>query len=106
MHPNNSLVDEGMDVKLCNFQGSMGGYDGKALETIRYCLPRPEFEPSVLSDIFALGSTIFRIMTGEDPYKDLLDSDVQQDMSGSSSLRPKSLLESKCSSVGDRNIPA
>ncbi|KAK1070030.1 hypothetical protein LTR74_004427 [Friedmanniomyces endolithicus] len=60
-------------------RGKMGDFDGKALERERYCLPRSDDDctPSIQSDIFALGSTIFRIMTGSEPYQDLPDEDIE-----------------------------
>ncbi|TKA80804.1 hypothetical protein B0A55_01604 [Friedmanniomyces simplex] len=77
LQPDKTLLDEGKNIKLCDLQGTMGAYDGAALERVRYCLPRPDYLPSIESDIFALGSTIFRIMTGSDPYEGIPDVDVE-----------------------------
>ncbi|KYG40705.1 hypothetical protein M433DRAFT_160030 [Acidomyces richmondensis BFW] len=76
LHPDNLLLDEKKNIKICDFQGKMEKFDGTALERVRYCLPRPEYIPSVQSDIFALGSTIFRIMTGCDPYQDVPEDEI------------------------------
>ena len=76
LHPDNLLLDNQKNIKICDFQGKMDGFDGAALERVRYCLPRIDLHPSVQSDIFALGSTIFRIFTGNDPYHDISDTDV------------------------------
>ncbi|KAK4899838.1 hypothetical protein LTR49_027588 [Elasticomyces elasticus] len=76
LHPDNLLLDEGKNIKICDFQGKMEALDGAALERVRYCLPRSDYRPSVQSDIFALGSTIFKIMTGSDPYQDIPENDV------------------------------
>jgi len=80
LHPDNLLLDDEKTIKMCDFQGQMGALDGKALERTRYCLPRSDDDdctPSVQSDIFALGSTIFRIMTGSDRYQGVPDDDVE-----------------------------
>lgn len=76
LHPDNLLLDERKNIKICDFQGKMNDLDGAALERVRYCLPRSDYRPSVQSDIFALGSTIFAIMTGSDPYQEVPDEDV------------------------------
>ncbi|KAK5687906.1 hypothetical protein LTR17_026660 [Elasticomyces elasticus] len=49
LHPDNLLLDEGKNIKICDFQGKMEGLDGAALE---------------------------RIMTGSDPYQDIPENDV------------------------------
>ncbi|KAK0998169.1 hypothetical protein LTS01_005835 [Friedmanniomyces endolithicus] len=79
LHPDNLLLDDEKNLKMCDFQGKMGDFDGKAMERERYCLPRSDddYTPSIQSDIFALGSTIFRIMTGSEPYQDLPDEDIE-----------------------------
>ncbi|KAK4111666.1 kinase-like protein [Canariomyces notabilis] len=44
----------------------------------RFCLPRSWDDAStVRTDLFALGSTIYEIMTGEQPYNDLPDDEVE-----------------------------
>jgi len=41
IHPNNILVDEHLNVRLCDFAGSLfGDLDGGALESTRFFLPR------------------------------------------------------------------
>jgi hypothetical protein len=48
------------------------------LENIRFCLPRSWEAPStIITDLFALGSTIYEIMTGKQPYAELTDADVE-----------------------------
>ncbi|KAK1048042.1 hypothetical protein LTR74_017618 [Friedmanniomyces endolithicus] len=76
LQPDNLLLDDGINIKICDFQGKMGALDGATLERVRYCLPRSDYHPSVQSDIFALGSTIFKMMTGRDPYQEFPDTDV------------------------------
>ncbi|KAK4120944.1 hypothetical protein N657DRAFT_578542, partial [Parathielavia appendiculata] len=41
-------------------------------------LPRPLTEPPIVrTDIFAIGSTIYEIVTSRQPYEDLLDDEVE-----------------------------
>ncbi|KAL9123619.1 MAG: hypothetical protein Q9217_006965 [Psora testacea] len=78
IQPNNFLLDEHLDLRICDFSGSLfGELDGKAMESIRYFLPRdPLSTPNVRSDLFALGSVIYYILTGHDPYDTLSDDEV------------------------------
>lgn len=49
------------------------------MESTRFCLPRePTTPPNVTTDLFALGSTIYTIMTGHEPYLDLPDAEVEE----------------------------
>lgn len=75
IHPNNLLLDDKMNIKICDFQGTMGKLDGAATEPIRYCLPLSD-TPSIKSDIFAFGSTIYKMMTGSDPHHESPDNEV------------------------------
>lgn len=78
VHPNNFLVDEQLDLRLCDFSGSLfGELDGKAMESTRFFLPRdPLATPDVRSDLFALGSTMYYVMFGHQPYDNLSDEEV------------------------------
>jgi serine/threonine protein kinase len=79
IHPNNLLLDDKFDVKLSDFQGTYKDLDGHAMESTRFCLPRePTTPPNVRTDLFALGSTIYTIMTGHEPYRDLPDAEVEE----------------------------
>lgn len=80
IHPNNLLLDENLDLKFCDFGGSVfEEWDGEAMESLRYCSPRdPPFTPTVRSDIFALGSAMYFIMSGHDPYDDRPDDEVRR----------------------------
>ncbi|TID23715.1 kinase-like protein [Venturia nashicola] len=79
IHPNNFLLDEELNVQLCDFAGSLfGSLDGGAMESTRYCLPRDWRDPpNITSDLFAFGSFMYYIMTGREPYADLSDDDVK-----------------------------
>ncbi|KAI1499061.1 kinase-like domain-containing protein [Biscogniauxia marginata] len=78
IHPNNFLLDEQLDAQLCDFAGSLfGSLDGGAMESTRFFLPRDWRDPpNARTDLFALGSVMYYIMTGREPYKDLSDDEV------------------------------
>ncbi|KAF1994487.1 kinase-like protein [Amniculicola lignicola CBS 123094] len=78
LHPNNFLLDEKLDIQLCDFAGSLfGRLDGGAMESTRFFLPRNWQDiPNVKSDLFAFGSVMYYIMTGCEPYMDLSDDEV------------------------------
>jgi serine/threonine protein kinase len=78
IHPNNFLLDDQLNLRLCDFSGSLfGKLDGQAMESTRFFLPRdPLTTPTEWTDLFALGSTIYYIMCGQEPYRDLSDDDV------------------------------
>jgi len=75
----NFLLDSALRLRIIDFSGS--SIDGKwasAFEGARFCLPRSWHEPStVATDLFALGSTMYEIMTGRQPYEELSDDDVE-----------------------------
>lgn len=79
---NNLLLDASMNVKLCDFQGRLFGLSGKleqdggASENSKSFMPRTNMDHAdQKTDIFALGSTIYHIMEGHEPYPDLDDFD-------------------------------
>lgn len=78
IHPNNFLLDEHLDLQLCDFSGSLfGKLDGAAMESTRYFLPRdPLSTPNAMSDLFALGSAMYHFVSGHDPYDTLPESEV------------------------------
>lgn len=78
LNPSNILVDKNLNLKLCDFQGRLFNLDGTlsinigASEYSKYRLPSAqEDEASKLTDIFALGSVIYYIMNGHEPYPEL-----------------------------------
>lgn len=78
--PENFLVDEGLRLRLIDFSGS--SVDGKpplVVENTRFFLPRSRNDDSssVLSDLFALGSSMYEIMTGEQPYAERSEDEVE-----------------------------
>ena len=78
IHPNNFLLDDQMNLRLCDFSGSLfGTLDGEAMESARVWLPRdPLLKPTVRTDLFALGSLIYTILRGHEPYETLSEAKV------------------------------
>jgi len=78
--PENFLLDVDLRLRLIDFSGS--SIDGKppyVLENTRFFLPRSRYDElpcSVTTDLFALGSSIYEIVTGRQPYADLEDEEV------------------------------
>lgn len=75
---NNILLDEQLNVKLCDFQGFLlrpdGSVDkdGLARENIKSSMPRADpNHADRLTDIFALGSAFYYITQGHEPFPDL-----------------------------------
>lgn len=73
------LLDEKMNVRLSDFCGSsLNGSKALVIENPSHYLPRGQMLPStVKSDIFALGSTLYEIMTSQTPYHGKADAEVQ-----------------------------
>ncbi|KAM0425052.1 hypothetical protein ACHAPT_009611 [Fusarium lateritium] len=80
--PRNFLLDEDLNLRICDFAGCSlpGG-------TSSYCAPGARYEsrpwsrdytPTQADDVFALGSVIYFIMNGEEPYRELDDEEVEQ----------------------------
>lgn len=78
--PRNFLLDASLSLKIADFSGS--SYDGSksyCCEGTRYYLPRDWRKPSTMkSDLFALGSSIFEILTGTSPYHELPSDEVER----------------------------
>jgi serine/threonine protein kinase len=77
--PENFLLDGTCRLKIIDFSGSsFDGKIGSAIEGTSFFLPRSwDDESTVQTDIFALGSTIYEIMTGKQPYDELDDDEVE-----------------------------
>ncbi len=78
--PRNFLLDTALSLKIVDFSGSsFAGCTSYACESTRYYLPRDWREPStVATDLFALGSAIYEILTGNKPYEELPSHEVER----------------------------
>ena len=78
LHPDNFLLDDKLNLRLCDFAGSLfGELDGKAMESTPFFLPRdPLSTPNTKSDLFALGSVMYYIMAGCEPYDGLSEDEI------------------------------
>jgi len=71
--PHNFLLDIDLRLKICDFGGSsLDGSQGTVAPGVRYRLPGLG-GAKVQEDLFALGSTIYFIATGHEPYEELTD---------------------------------
>ncbi|KAF2754754.1 kinase-like protein [Pseudovirgaria hyperparasitica] len=78
--PHNFLLDGDLGLKICDFGGaSVDGSRPEVLPGARYRLPglftKDPKEKALKGDLFGLGSTIFFIATGHEPYEELTDDD-------------------------------
>ena len=81
------LLDNDMDARLSDFNGS--GYDARAAlglegskalghEELSYYLPRdPTTDNRNESDLFALGSVLYKLVVGYRPYENLTDDVIK-----------------------------
>ena len=74
---NNIFLDENLNAKVGDFAGSsIDGLDSLVCYETRYDHPSTE-KVSFKSEIFALGSLMYEILTGSRPYEDLSDRDIE-----------------------------
>lgn len=84
LRPDNILLDENFDVKLADIQGVLTSYDGTVIldglarESSMYYMPRDGDCLDIKTDLFAFGSTVHFIMTGQEVFPDLLPSTYEQ----------------------------
>jgi len=76
----NILIDAHDNAKICDFAGSkMGDQEAWVRYQVRNQHPKYEGrQPTIATEIFALGSVIFEIITSQAPYETLSDSAVQK----------------------------
>ncbi|KAF1960727.1 kinase-like protein [Byssothecium circinans] len=74
----NLLLDKDLNIKLCDFQGRLLHSDGTVLldggsaEGVRSSMPRADpTSANRKTDIFALGSAIYFMMSGRPPFSEL-----------------------------------
>jgi serine/threonine protein kinase len=86
IHVRNILLDAELHTKLCDFQGRLLSPNGEILisggasENAESFMPRCNKEfADVKTDIFALGSTIYHIITGHRPFPqyDTIDDETK-----------------------------
>jgi serine/threonine protein kinase len=77
----NIVVTSSLDAKLIDFGGSATlGADGLVAEEARYSCPSTIREtklPSFRTDIFALGSAMYEILTDSPPYSDVSSDEAE-----------------------------
>lgn len=80
--PRNFLLDKNMNLRICDFAGS--SFPGHPVTT---GAPGPryqsrawgrEYVPTQADDIFSLGSVLYFIMSGEEPYSKLDEDEVKR----------------------------
>lgn len=72
---NNIFLDDSLNVKLGDFAGSaINNYPLLVYYETSHELPGKDI--SIRTELFALGSTTYEIITGSKPYKDLPDHEV------------------------------
>lgn len=79
LNTNNLLLDAELNALLSDFQGTYKGLDGYAMESARYFLPRAAISPpNEVTDMFALGTLMYTIMVGIEPYLGLSEGEVEE----------------------------
>lgn len=81
VEPKNFLLDSGLGLKIADFSGSsLDGSQATACAGTRFL--QPDFDwrspPTVQQDLYSLGSTIYNIMTGQPPFRELPSDEVEQ----------------------------
>ncbi|KAJ6109360.1 hypothetical protein N7486_001594 [Penicillium sp. IBT 16267x] len=78
--PRNFLLDATLDIKIIDFSGSsLDGSKPASGEGTRFFLPRHwRDQPTVTTDLFALGSTLYEIFQGTSPYEEIPSDEVER----------------------------
>jgi serine/threonine protein kinase len=77
--PRNFLLDTALDIKIIDFSGSsIDGSKPASGEGTRFYLPRHwGDQPTVTTDLFALGSTLYEIFQGTSPYEEIPSDELE-----------------------------
>lgn len=78
--PRNLLLDPTFDIKIIDFSGSsLDGSKPASGEGTRFFLPRHwRDQPTVATDLFALGSTLYEFFQGTSPYQEIPSDEVER----------------------------
>ncbi|TDZ28074.1 Receptor-interacting serine/threonine-protein kinase 1 [Colletotrichum spinosum] len=81
--PHNFLLDDRLRLKIIDFSGSsIDGSDTEISPGTRYAAPTLDRSlqrtPTVRTDLFSLGSTIYYIMMGQAPFEEFQSEDVHK----------------------------
>lgn len=78
--PRNLLLDTTSDIKIIDFSGSsLDGSKPASGEGTRFFLPRHwRDQPTVATDLFALGSTLYEVFQGASPYAETPSDEVER----------------------------
>lgn len=78
--PRNFLLDATLDIKIIDFSGSsLDGSKPASGEGTRFYLPRHWRDPpTVTTDLFALGSTLYEIFQETSPYEEIPSDQVER----------------------------
>jgi serine/threonine protein kinase len=78
--PRNFLLDAVLDIKIIDFSGSsLDGSKPASGEGTRFYLPRHWRDPpTVATDLFALGSTLYEVFQGVSPYDEIPSNHVEE----------------------------
>ncbi|KAJ5716040.1 uncharacterized protein N7483_013221 [Penicillium malachiteum] len=79
LKPRNFLLDASLDIKIIDFSGSsLDGSKPASGEGTRFYLPRDWRDPpTVATDLFALGSTLYEVFQETSPYEDVPSDHVE-----------------------------
>ncbi|CAN8104376.1 unnamed protein product [Discula destructiva] len=79
--PENMLLDKHLGLRIIDMSGaSIDGRPPLSLESTRFYLPRSmqdEMPCNTATDLFALGSSIYQIVTRRQPYEDVEDAEIE-----------------------------
>jgi serine/threonine protein kinase len=78
--PRNFLLDATLNIKIIDFSGSsLDGSKPASGEGTRFYLPRHWRDPpTVATDLFALGSTLYEVFQGNSPYEEIPSDQVEE----------------------------